>query len=170
MDILESCTEYTVDVTRINKESLDKLINDFGNDLTDMHYVRFTGDIISKYEINEDAIDYDSVDFLDNLLEDILESRIGKHPHYLVFAKGVRWNGSSGYSIVEDIKKTCYKDYDVTLNIIKEISGKAIICRESSHDVPMGSTTIIIGINEEQFEKFKDSDFSIIEQFAYSFL
>lgn len=167
LNILESCTEYSIDLTKVTNESLSQLYNDLGDDIKYKNSIRLTGDDIEKYNIDSNAIDYDSVEFLDSILEDTLETLIGKHPHYLVFASGCRWNGNSGYKFCDNITDTVYRDYDITL-LLEEQQKNCIKCRESSHDVPTGSTTIIIGISQEIYEQLEDADFNDIEKFAMS--
>lgn len=102
-----------------------------------------------------------------DMAEMMLTNLIGKHPYYLVFAKGCRWNGSSGYKFCNNIISTFMRDYESNI-IIVDHNQNAIKCRESSHDVPMGSDTYIIGLTMPDYERYKDADFTEIEQLALS--
>lgn len=99
--------------------------------------------------------------------EMMLTNLIGKHPYYLVFAKGCRYNGASGYKFCNNIIDTFMRDYESNI-IIVDNTKNAIKCRESSHDVPMGSDTYIIGLTRSEYEHYEDADFTEIEQFALS--
>ena len=120
---------------------------------------------IERYKIPEKAINYDSFDFDECMLESLLEEIIGKYPHYLVIALGCKWNGASGYKFCDDILKTCERSYEISLTFEEE--GKdAVKCRESSHDVPMGGTTYIVGLTEEEFELLEEKELDKLIEIA----
>ena len=165
MDLLEICTEYDVNVEKCNPQVRDLLIDEFGLTEENGMMINLTGEEIAKYGVNASAIDYDSAEYLEEMLEDILYSKLGKYPYYLVFASGCKWNGASGYKFCTNIIDTVTRDYDISISIIEE--GKhAIKCRESSHDVPTGSTTYICGVTEDEYEKLENASFDEIESFA----
>lgn len=118
---------------------------------------------IEKYNLEDYVKDYDEYDEV--LLGEYLIDKIGKYPHYLVFASGCRWNGASGYTICDNILKTVSRDYDISLYEDKPLkNGYAFT--ESSHDVPMGSTTYIIGLTEQEYERLEDAEFNEVEEFV----
>lgn len=164
-DILESCTYYPIDLELLDSKILEKIKDEYGIDESDK-YITLDGVTIDDLNINSEAIRYESADFDKISLEDILESYIGKHPYYLVFASGCRWNGASGYKITSNIIDTVLRDYEISLYYISHIEDRALICKESSHDVPMGSETFIIGISEDEYEKLEDFEFDEIEEFV----
>ena len=87
--------------------------------------------------------------------------------HYLVFAGGCRWNGASGYTIVDSIEKTVQRDYDVIINpCIGVPLGKTLICRESSHDAPMGGETVIVALTDREYASLTDAYFKDVQAFA----
>ena len=87
--------------------------------------------------------------------------------HYLVFAGGCRWNGASGYTITDSIEKTVERDYEVAITpVVGTPSGKTLVCRESSHDVPTGSETVIIALTDEEYEALEDAYFEKVSEFA----
>lgn len=174
INILENCTIYYINLDKIkNSELLNTLQEELGVDNnTGVYsiYGNILEDLAQKFNYQEvyDAIDFNMTEFDEDSLEDILLNSLGNWPHYLVFASGVRWNGNSGFAVFEDIKRTVYRDYDVTLELEEEIKDRGIKCRESSHDVPMGSTTYIIGISEDESEDIDEMDFDEVEHFVHS--
>lgn len=86
---------------------------------------------------------------------------------YLVFASGCRWNGASGYKFCDNVADTISRSYDVTITP-RAVSarGKTLVCCESSHDVPMGSTTIIVALTKDEYQLLRHADFEEVEAFA----
>lgn len=168
LNILDSVTYYTVDLEKIDDETKKRMEEDFGSlDEENSPYLSITMHDIDRYDIDSNAVNWDTGKFMEDELEWLLESYLNSHPHYLVFASGCRWNGVSGYTFCEDIKDTVYRNYDITLTL-EEQGESCIRCRESSHDVPMGSTTIIVGLTEDEYERLEDAEFEEIENFAMS--
>ena len=159
MNILDSCTFYEVDQTKLNSEQL----RNFVGDSLDEGSLILSLEQIKNADIPEEAIDWESGGFDREELNYILTDKIGRLPHYLVIACSCRWNGASGYMFTDEITKTCERSYDISLDLVEE--GKnAIKCRESSHDVPMGGTTYIIGLTEEEFELLEEKElYKLIE-------
>lgn len=167
MNILGSCTYYDVNVLRLSQDLYDKLNKEYAYIDADCSKLTMSENDISEFHIPCEAIDYDSFEFDEDELEFLLTELLGKHPYYIVLASGCRWNGSSGYKICENILEVCYRNYDITL-ILQEKHKDAIKCIESSHDVPTGSPTYIVGISQEEYEKIEDYDFNDIEKFVLS--
>jgi len=153
MNILDSCIFYEVDQTKLNSEQL----RNFVGDSLDEGSLILSLEEIKNADIPEEAIDWESGGFDREELNYILTDKIGRLPHYLVIACGCRWNGASGYMFTDEITKTCERSYDISLDLLEE-GRNAIKCRESSHDVPMGGTTYIIGLTEEEFELLEDKE------------
>lgn len=162
IDLFEQCTTYKINLdkcsTEVKKQLLDELGEYLGNCV-------FTRNEILKYSIDDSAINYESAYTDFEMIEDILINKLGDFPHYLVFAKGCRWNGTSGYKFCGDILDTIERPYDISISIVKEYKN-TIECIESSHDVPMGSTTYICGITNKEYEKLEYADFNDIYQFV----
>lgn len=167
MNIIEACTYYDFKGT-LTPEDI-KVIRDAGFDYEEGEYQNIDGQSISDWNL-EDYIIWESADFDDLECQDLLESWVGKHHHYLVFASGCRWNGASGYTICDNVLDTIRRNYDVTICYRKHIEGRALICDESSHDVPTGSTTVIVGLTDDEYEKLEDAEFSEVEAFAEQFI
>lgn len=166
INLLASCTYYSVDLSKVSPELRTKLINDAGLDEDQRTYTE-SGDNLEYYHIPAEAVNWDSAWFDGDELSELLTENIGKFPYYLVFAKNCTWNGSSGYTFCDKIVNTCYRDYDVTL-ILEKTGKNAILCTESSHDVPCGAPTYIVGLNEKEYNKLQDASFDDIEKFALS--
>ena len=100
--------------------------------------------------------------------EEILSLFIRDAKHYLVFAYGCKWDGSNGYKISERRLNAVRRSYDAIITpIVGTPSGKTLVCRESSHDVPMGGTTVIVALTDKEYETLNDSFFSTVEAFAF---
>lgn len=165
MNILDSCTFYEVDQTKLNSEQP----RNFVGDSLDEGSLILSLEEIKNAVIPEEAIDWESGEFDQEELNYILTDKIGRLPHYLVIALGCRWNSASGYMFTDEITKTCDRSYDVSLDLVEE--GKnAIKCRESmvviSHYVPMGGTTYIIGLTEEEFELLEEKELDKLIEIA----
>lgn len=169
-NLFDLCTTYSVNIIQFSEELREKLENYYGPIDADCPYITLCATEINELEIPEEYIDYDSMEFDEDSFEEILENKIGKYPYYLVFANSCTYNGMDGYKICNNIISTCSRPYEISLYLEKEINGKAIVCKESSHDVPMGSTTIIVGLTNEEYEKLEDANFSEIEEFANKYI
>lgn len=171
LNILDSVTYYDVNLNKVDDEIKQKLADDVGDldikDSDEPDWLNMTLHDIDRYGINSDAVDWESGEFMEDELEWLLESYLNSHPHYLVFASGCRWNGASGYTFCEKITDTVKRPYEISL-VLEEQGESCIKCIESSHDVPTGSTTIIVGLTEEEYERLEDADFSEVEKFAMS--
>ena len=166
MNILEACTYYDFK-DDLTPEDL-KVIRDAGFDYIEGEYQNIDGESISGWNL-EDYVVWNSAEFDELECQDLLESLIGIHPHYLVFASGCRWNDASGYTFCDNIVDTIRRNYDVAICYRKHIDGKALICDESSHDVPTGSTTVIVGLTDKEYKKLENAEFSEIQAFAEKF-
>ena len=153
MNILESCTFYEVDQTKLNSEQL----RNFVGDSLDEGSLILSLEEIKNADILEEVIDWESGEFDECMLESLLDEIVGRYPHYLVIALGGKWNRASGYMFTNEITKTCERSYAISLDLVEE-GRNAIKCRESSHDVPMGGTTYIIGLTEEEFELLEEKE------------
>ena len=110
--------------------------------------------------------EYDEYEAKDELSYYLPESESG---HYLVLACGVRWNGANGYTIVDNVLDTIYRDYENTV-YLEEVKNGVAICKEYSHDVPMGNTTYIVALTNDEYEQmlewFDDEKFASINDFV----
>lgn len=168
MDILDMCTFYKVDPIKLSveqKKEYNKKYNCEISDDVDNLYISYSD--IKQLFISDDAINWDSAQFIEDELEGILTDKIGKHPHYLVIACGCRWNGASGWMFTDSIVKTCERSYEISLDLQEE-GVNAIKCRESSHDVPTGSRTFIIGLSDVEYKILKNKDLDKLLEVAES--
>ena len=98
---------------------------------------------------------------------DIMHTFIKEADNYLVFAMGCRWTGASGYFFAERVEDTIYRRYPVTIRPIAATpNGKTLVCKESSHDVPMGGTTVIIALTDREYKNLSSAEFADIQEFA----
>lgn len=103
----------------------------------------------------------------DDFILQELEGIIKKAPYYLVMAHNCRWNGASGYMIVSDIKDAFRREYDCSIYPVSvSKGGKCLICRESSHDVPMGARTSIIALTKKEYRMLDDQGWESVEKFV----
>lgn len=117
------------------------------------------------YTDEDGEVLYDEWD--DYLADDIMSEYIKDADKYLVFARGCRWNGASGYKFASTTNDILSRSYDFSLVPTARSKGKKVlVCRESSHDVPMGSTTIIVALTEKEYEELEESDFEEVQKFA----
>ena len=165
-NIIDTCTYFKVDISKATMELRDFLDKEIGLDPDTMEIV-LDKNSIDAYNIPLEFINWESEDLDEDELEELLYDMIGKFPHYLVFAQHCTWNGASGYMFCEDIKKTVYRTYDASIYYEEEKPG-CLKCTESSHDVPGGQPTYIIGLSEKEYNKLKNSTFEDVEKFALS--
>lgn len=165
MNILAECTLYPIDILKLSEKTREELEKEYSID-SDCTSILINGNDVEKLSIPEEAIDYDGVEFDSDTLEDVMTSYLGKHPYYLVFGQGMRYNGASGYKIVSNIIETCTRDYDISLSIVEDLGNDTIICIESSHDVPTGHKTIMIGLTNEEADGLEEYDFNEVEEFV----
>ena len=97
----------------------------------------------------------------------VLKELIKEADHYLVMAHNCRWNGVSGYKIVGSRKETVYRNDDVCICPQRASKGgKTLICRESSHDVPMGARTSIIALTNKEYAILENAEWDTVAKFA----
>lgn len=167
MNILNACTTYNVNLLKVGMDIRAKLEESWGSLDADCQEITMNLNDIEEFEIPSNAVDYDSFEFDEEELQYILEDLIGNHPHYLVFASKCTWNGANGYKFCNNIIDTCVRNYEISLTL-REKGTNAILCTESSHDVPTGSPTYIIGLSNKEYNKLENADFSEVENFAKS--
>ena len=128
--------------------------------------------VIDIDEYCEDPYDYDYCmgDWFDEYTyEDLVYNLIKKYNHYLVCVYSCTWNGADGYKIADDIKDALIRNYDCSQYFVGgSKGGKSIAIREHSHDVPMGHSTIIIGLTDKEYEKLSYWDVSFESVFEFA--
>lgn len=141
------------------------------NQKAELFYMGYEEDMpVCRYDIETFGLNDAVESFAYFEIEDVehcLRGYLKEADHYLVMAHNCRWNGASGYKITDDIAKTVQRNYDVYIEPISvSKGGKSLICRESSHDVPMGARTTIIALTPREYEKYSDCDWAEIEAFV----
>ena len=128
--------------------------------------VTLADDGYEPYDENVDEVDnYDCWD--NEVAENVMECFLARAEHYLVFARSCRWNGASGYKFAKDYLGVIDRGYDFSLYPISYSEDyRVLVCRECSHDVPVGSITIIVALTEREFNELQISSFERVEEFA----
>jgi hypothetical protein len=145
-------------------ENVKKMFADIGyDDVEDGMSVDLA--TIYKFDIPDKYVHWDSSEFMKDEFEYYVETLIDKFPHYLVMAHGCRWNGASGYKIVDTIGKAFERGYEVSFSVISN-TNKCIKLCESSHDVPTGSITYVIGLTVDEYDDLEESDFDSVVSWA----
>ena len=149
MDLKKVGFYYCVEMSHLDERTRDYLMKEGYDDLTAW---------LSEYEIDSlkihpDAVSWCESDCLMDEIDYVMESLIKKADHYLVMAYNCRWNGASGYKFADDIREALNRDYDTSIYpVTASRGGKVLVCREYSHDVPMGARTVIIALTDSQYE------------------
>lgn len=160
MDIQKYGVYYNVPIENIKKDKLDELYIEEddetalldGNSIYDFDYLDSYDDIEYEYT-DESDIEY--------FLSELMDSK--KYSRFLVVAFNCTWNGASGYSFKDDYIDCFVRSYDSTMYVTgSSRSGKYLELRESHHDVPMGHTTIVIGLTDSEYEKLENKDVEYI--------
>lgn len=171
MDIIEQFTYYRIYLNKIEDANILDYLRDalaFGEEeviTTSGNEISYICNKYNNYNWVDTAVDFGSAETNLSEVEDWLTSHIGDFPYYLVFAKNCTWNGHSGYKICQSILDTIYRNYDATFIFKKEIKN-GIYIQESSHDVPTGSPTYIIGLTNKEFLQLEDADFDEVSKFV----
>ena len=103
------------------------------------------------------------------MYKDFISELIKPYNHYLVCAYHCTWDGANGYKITDSLEDALSRDYNYHQYFIGgSRGGKTILLSESSHDVPMGHSVMIIGLTNKEYEKLSywDVDFKTIFDFA----
>lgn len=101
----------------------------------------------------------------------ILYDYIKEAPHYLIYLKGGNWRGVDCFKIVDHVSQIFYRSYVCSISMTDVSSGgKVLMCRESSHDVPMGCPLYIIALTESEYaaltRKYNRNGFEEINRFV----
>jgi len=119
------------------------------------------------YEPYDDNIEEGSFGWEEDTAENVMSCFLAEAEHYLVFARGCRWNGASRYKFARDYNEVIERGYEFSLYPISHTEDYSVlVCKEHSHDVPMGSTTIIVALTDDDFEKLSGSSFESVQKFA----
>ena len=150
---------------KLDEDTLNRLSAD-GFD-TENYHIEMSSADIEKYDIPYEAINWQSSFYDPDTARETLQSLLKPAKEYLVFAYGCRWNGASGYTICSSVLDTVRRDYDCHITpLLVSKGGKILMCRESSHDVPTGSSTYIIALTEREANEIECMDFSEVRAFT----
>lgn len=164
IDIMTLGVYYDVPIENFANGVLDKL----GFEIEDyMDYVICDERTIDKYAESWDNVTYNYTDDyeIDLFINDLMNCKA--YNHYLVVGYNCTWNGASGYKICNDYKECFIRDYDVSMYVRgSSAKGKYLQLVEYSHDVPMGHTTLVIGLTEQEYQKITNANIDDILKFG----
>jgi hypothetical protein len=147
---------FDVDWSKLDVEKRNAL-SDYEGSLVDIAVVdeNELWEVSTYFATDEDERD----ELLDGLIKDA--------PHYLVMAHNCRWNGTSGYKFAHRKEEILYRGYNTSIYPVDASKGgKVLICNEFSHDVPMGATTSIIALTENEYDMLDNASFEQVETFV----
>ena len=123
----------------------------------DEEYASVSVPYIDLDELLDDPLNYEwcmGSDFCEWEYEDFISNLIKSNNHYLVCAYGCDWRGRTGYKFVDELADAFARDYDCHQYYSGgSQGGKSIRITEYSHDVPMGHSTMIIGLTDREYDK-----------------
>jgi len=165
-DIIEASTLVVMDFRSEDIDSVKEFCENHDYiDFEELDYnnMRWETDLATAEEISLSDhigfIDYDTQRFdefeLDSLLSGILEPS----NYYLVYASGMTWDGSDGYKTFDKYQTADMfrREYEVAIYPEEcAADGKVLLCKEFSHDAPTGSSTVIIGLTEDEYDKIEN--------------
>ena len=160
----------------IDEDAMDKISQEIKDDWGLDEYIHtltladaYT--LVEKNEIDYSDIDYDFCDWDEWAYKDFIHELVKKAEHYLVYLPNSTWRGSSGCGIVDTLEDAFCRGYDCT-QYVKGVSkgNKAVLLRESHHDVPMGHHALIIALTDKEYNKLENADFKTLEDFALKYM
>ena len=167
INLCEVGTFYSVNGQGMTEECRTRLQNagyEFG---TDDSFITIWAPDVERLDIPYDNALWESSWYDQEQADEMLAVLVKPANHYLVFASGCRWNGASGYKFADSIRECISRGYDATIEP-ESVSpgGKTLVCRESSHDVPIGSTTYIVALTNREYERLRNTEFDAVYQFV----
>ena len=122
---------------------------------------------VDGYTPFDDEVEEDTCGWDKEIADEVMGNLLDEADHYLVFARGCKWDGASGYKFAKNYNEVIERWYEFSLYPISHSDDyKVLVCKEYSHDVPMGSTTIIVALTDEEYEELSNSNFEEVEQFV----
>ena len=158
------------DILNIKEEYRDDFSMEYAVEEDDSMLVNIWLTDVEEMCIDSSEIEYCmGSDFDKYVFKDFIEYIIKPFKHYLVCAYNSNWLKQTGYKIADSIEDAFYRDYNVSQYYRGGSSGGKSICiTEYHHDVPMGHSTMIIGLTNKEYEKLSywDCDFETVIKFA----
>jgi hypothetical protein len=125
------------------------------------------------YSVPYEAVDYFTNEndfyFYEDEFEDYVNGLLKEYPRYIVCAFNHTWDKRTGYKVVKELKEAFMFDYEVSI-YLEETSkhNKSALFKIHSHDNPMGSNFIILGLTYNEFEKVENMGFDSAIDFIKS--
>lgn len=158
----ELCTFCTLDWNDLTRDDREKLTREGYADDDGVETVTIPLEVWFDLEKTYDGDQEWDDDEFDYLTEAIIRPAAG----YLVFNSCTDWMGHSGYLVADTFKDALSRSYDVTQSIEKvSKGGKALLVRESSHDVPMGADEVIVAMTEREKRMAENGDISFAKPY-----
>lgn len=120
-----------------------------------------------EYIENWDNIDYDYTDEIEyyDTIDYLMDNK--KYDKFLVVLFNARWNGASGARIFDNYEDCFNRGYDCSMFVSgSSKTGKYLKLREYHHDVPMGHSSIIIGLTDREYQKLENKDIQSLINYA----
>ena len=130
---------------------------------------------ITKEDLPFDFIGKGDEEKEDYVFNDIMDDALKASANgYLVIAYGVRWNGANGYAIMDSRDRLFSRPYESTFSLTGLSPNRKVLeFTEYSHDVPMGSSGIIIALTKREREQAErwlfNENFKCLNAFADRF-
>lgn len=119
------------------------------------------------YVKNFDNIEYNYTD--EDEIEDTIKQLMNykQYNHYLVVLFNSTWTNASGYKIFDKYDECFYRDYDNSMYVFgSSKGGKYLELYEYHHDKPMGHSSIIVGLTEQEYNKINKMNIEDIINFG----
>lgn len=166
VNLCEAGLYYRVDGHGMSEEC-KKRLQDGGYEFDGDHLITIWAPDIERFKVPYGNVLWEESWYDQEQFDDILTDLAKPADHYLVFASGCRWDGASGYKFADSIRECISRNYDATIEPVKvSPGGKTLVCCESSHDVPRGSTTYIVALTNREYEHLRYAAFDSIDQFV----
>jgi|GEM_PF-1836674 len=162
-NLTEAFTLYPVDIDKVTDEKFLKEYS--GADCT----VLLDEKAINSYNQSVyEATDWSDGEIDEDFRDEVLSSLLRPSYGYLVFTRGCRWDGASGYKLVKNVEEAFSRSYEASISPVSvSTGGKTLVCCESSHDVPTGSETIVVALTEKEYDRLDYyADFEEVARFA----
>lgn len=164
-NLIGAAASYTISIDKLPNIIKSKLLLD--NIITaDLEYTTLCQNIITKYNIPESAIIYDTFNFDEQLIYDYLSVVIGKYNNYLTYQEKCTVHNIPGFKVHSELEQTPIAVDASEIYVVKEYDNKAIKLLVNSHDYPTGVEVCIIGLSDNEFYKLNDASFNKIQEFV----
>lgn len=122
---------------------------------------------IDYYCIDPYNYEYDVTGRDELVFKDYIDELIADHDYYLVCAYDCTWDNRTGYKITDNKYDICNRSYEVSQYVAgSSVDGNLLLLKEYHHDCPMGHSTLIVSMTDEEYYELEDSDWETVIEFA----